>query len=103
MTDNKLPANIIYRVCKCKSALFLLNSCVEYHLEQNIAQLLPEKLAVLKVDSLADLICFLEKILSYGLMILLPVPWAAVFGTEDLHYPKQIVYVISVLEFKIHF
>ena len=102
MAEDQLFADAVRHIIHVEHALFLLHLRMEHDLKQHIAKLLLEVLGVLVVDRLADLIGLLDEVLADGMMILCPVPHAAVRRAQDLHNAQQVGYAVLVFLFKIN-
>ena len=87
MAVDQLFADTVRHVADVEHAFFLFHLGVEHDLQQHVAELFFQMLGVLLVDRLADLIGLLNEVAADGLVILLPIPHAAVRRTQDLHDP----------------
>ena len=62
MADDQLVADIRADILQGEVFLFRFDTGVEYHLEQQVAQLFPEHFRVVLVDRLDDLIGLLDEV-----------------------------------------
>ena len=91
MAVDELGADVVGDLLHAEDVLLLLDAGVEDHLQQYVAQLLPEQDGILGVDGLDDLVGLLDEVVADGLVGLLHVPGTAALGAKQLHDGHQIL------------
>ncbi|KAG1254598.1 hypothetical protein G6F68_010774 [Rhizopus microsporus] len=74
---------------KGESALLLGHARMEYHLQQQVAQLVTEIVEVATVDRIGDLVGFLDGVRRDGREVLLQVPRAAALRIAQARHDRQ--------------
>ena len=83
MPDDHFLADLCADILQREVRLFLLDLCVEHHLQKQVAQLLPQHRRIFLVDCLDHLISLLNQLAADGLVGLFPIPWAALFAAKE--------------------
>ena len=102
MAVNQLFADAVADIGEGETACFFLHPGVEYHLEQDIPQLLLQKGRILPVNGLHRFVGLLDEIVPDAVVVLFPVPDTASFAPEKFHDPQQIVHLVVVLDRKVY-
>jgi hypothetical protein len=89
MASHQFLANSIRHGAEVEPALLLRHACVKHHLEEQIAELLAQVLAVAVLDRIGDFVRFLDGVGSDGGERLRTVPRAAALGIAQSRHERE--------------
>ncbi len=100
MAANQLFADSVAHAVDIKYPFFAFHFRVEYDLKQHISQFFLQSFGIFLVDGFQYFIDLFHKVSADRMMVLLPIPWAALTAPQDLHDLTQILKTVALLLFK---